>query len=305
MEAEALHSVVVMLPPKNCIPRNYSCIAGLFGSLAAVNQVKEEGDEDLNGDCEPLEFQVVEERPRGRESFLKPPQSPTLRRRCKSLPTPTERAKLEICRTRSPSCQKKVRFADSLGLELTSVRHFDDTDVPEVPERILAKFRCQTPLFLKRFDKFPSVPTQTVLMEMEFTNPGTLPDFIEKVKELKVLLECVRSDDFSLSGFIRVLNIAFEKSVAVRYTLNNWMTCMDSLASYVPQSNDGVTDRFSFKMVVPTFLESGGTLQFAIKYTVGGEEYWDNNYGNNYKVKRHKFKISPPREWEDGWIHFI
>ncbi|XP_062404713.1 protein phosphatase 1 regulatory subunit 3E [Sardina pilchardus] len=305
METEALHSVVVMLPPKNCIPRNYSCIAGLFGSLAAVNQVKEEGEEDLNGDCEPLEFQVVEERPRGRESFLKPPQSPTQRRRCKSLPTPSERAKLEICRTRSPSSQKKVRFADSLGLDLTSVRHFDDTDEPEVPERILSKFRCQTPLYLKRFDKFPTVPTQTILMEMEFINPGTLPDFLEKVKELKVLLECVQSDDFSLSGFVRVLNIAFEKSVALRYTLNNWMTCMDTLASYVPQSNDGVTDRFSFKMVVPTFLESGGTLQFAVKYTVGGEEYWDNNYGNNYKVKRHKFKISPPREWEDGWIHFI
>ncbi|XP_063045369.1 protein phosphatase 1 regulatory subunit 3E [Engraulis encrasicolus] len=306
MESEVVHSVVVMLPPKNCIPRNYSCIAGLFGSLAAVNQVKEETEEELNGDCEPLEFRVVEEKPRGRESFLKPPpQSPTLRRRCKSLPTPSERAKLEISRTRSPSSQKKVRFADSLGLDLISVRHFDDTDVPEVPQRILDNFRRQNPLRLTRFDKFPSMPTQTIFMEMDFTNPGTLPDFIEKVKELKVLLECVQSDDFSLSGFVRVLNLAFEKSVAVRYTLNNWMSFIDILASYVPHSSDGVTDKFSFKMVVPTFLESGGTLQFAIKYSVEGEDFWDNNYGNNYKVKRHKFKISPPREWEDGWIHFI
>lgn len=306
MESEVVHSVVVMLPPKNCIPRNYSCIAGLFGSLAAVNQVKEETEEELNGDCEPLEFRVVEEKPRGRESFLKPPpQSPTLRRRCKSLPTPSERAKLEISRTRSPSSQKKVRFADSLGLDLISVRHFDDTDVPEVPQRILDNFRRQNPLRLTRFDKFPSMPTQTIFMEMDFTNPGTLPDFIEKVKELNVLLECVQSDDFSLSGFVRVLNLAFEKSVAVRYTLNNWMSFIDILASYVPHSSDGVTDKFSFKMVVPTFLESGGTLQFAIKYSVEGEDFWDNNYGNNYKVKRHKFKISPPREWEDGWIHFI
>lgn len=305
MEREAVRSVVVMLPPKNCIPRNYSCIAGLFGSLAAVNQVKEEGEEELNGDHEPLEFQVVDERPRGRESFLKPPQSPTLRRRCKSLPTPAERAKLEISRSRSPSSQKKVRFADSLGLELISVRHFDDTDIPEVPQRILDKFKRENPLRLKRFDKFPSVPTQTVFMEMEFTNPGALPDFLDKVKKLKVLLECVQSDDFCISGFVRVLNIAFEKSVAVRYTLNNWTTFMDILASYVPHSTDGVTDKFSFKMIVPTFLENGGTLQFAVKYAVDGEEYWDNNYGNNYKVKRHKFKISPPREWEDGWIHFI
>ena len=300
-----MHSVVVMLPPKNCIPRNYSCIAGLFGSLAPVNQVKEEGDGELNGDCEPLEFHVVEERPRGRESSLNPPQSPTLRRRCTSLPTPTERAKLEISRTRSPSSHKKVRFADSLGLELISVRHFDYADIPEVPQRILNKFKREIPLPLNRFDKFPSVPTQTIFMEMEFTNPGTLPDFLDKVKEMKVLLECVQSDDFSLSGFVRVLNISFEKSVAVRYTLNNWMTCMDILGCYVPFSSDGVTDKFSFKMVVPTFLESGGILQFAVKYSVDGDDYWDNNYGNNYKVKRHKFKISPLREWADGWIHFI
>lgn len=305
METETVHSVVVMLPPKNCIPRNYSCIAGLFGSLAAAHQIKEECEEDLNGNCDQLEFQVVEQRPRGRETFLKPPQSPTLRRRCKSLPTPAERAKLEISRSRSPSSQKKVRFADSLGLELTSVRHFDDTDMPEVPERILDKFRKGNPLRLTRFDKFPSVPTQTIFMEMEFTNPGTLPDFLDRVKKVKVLLENVESDEFSLFGFVRVLNIAFEKSVSVRYTLNNWRTFMDILALYVPQSSDGVTDRFSFKLIVPTFLDNGGTLQFAIKYSVEGEEHWDNNYGKNYKVKRHKFKISPPREWEDSWIHFI
>ncbi|KAJ8343776.1 hypothetical protein SKAU_G00311050 [Synaphobranchus kaupii] len=98
-----------MLPPKTCIPKNYSCMAGLFGGLAAANQWKEDGDEEGDGLCESShENHVVEERPRGRECFLKPPQSPTLRRRCKSLPTPLERAKLEIARSRSPSSHKKL-----------------------------------------------------------------------------------------------------------------------------------------------------------------------------------------------------
>uniref|UniRef100_A0AAQ4PCP5 CBM21 domain-containing protein n=1 Tax=Gasterosteus aculeatus aculeatus TaxID=481459 RepID=A0AAQ4PCP5_GASAC len=218
----------------------------------------------------PIESPVVEERPRGREVFLKPPQSPSLRRRCKSLPTPTERAKLEISRSRSPTSQKRVRFADSLGLELISVKHFDDTDEPEVPERILAKL--------------------SMLMELQ---------------EVKVLLETVQVDEFSMSGFVRVLNLAFEKSVSLRYSLNNWLTCMDSLASYVPDSSKGDTDKFRFKIVMPTYLDNGGTFQFAIKYCVGGTEFWDNNNGNNYKVRRHRFKMSPPREWENGWIHFI
>uniref|UniRef100_A0A674MZQ8 CBM21 domain-containing protein n=1 Tax=Takifugu rubripes TaxID=31033 RepID=A0A674MZQ8_TAKRU len=214
---------------------------------------------------EPIEMPVVDERPRGRETFLKPPQSPNLRRRCKSLPTPTERAKLEISRTRSPTSQKKVRFADSLGLELITIKHFDDTEEPEVPERILAKL-SNGPLHLNTMDtKFPRAPA---------------------VREVKVLLESVETDEFSLSGIVRVLNLAFEKSVFLRYSLNNWITFMDSLASYVPCSSDGVTDRFRFKIVTPTYLDSGGTLQFAIRYCVGGVEFWDNNNGNNYKPVR-------------------
>ncbi|KAI4830912.1 hypothetical protein KUCAC02_002513 [Chaenocephalus aceratus] len=307
MEADSLHPVVVMLPPKNCLPRNYSCIAGLFGSLAAANSRLDDGEDFdmINDNCESTDSPVVEERPRGREICLKPPQSPNLRRRCKSLPTPTERAKLEISRSRSPTSQKRVRFADSLGLELISVKHFDDTDEPNVPERILATL-SKGHLHLTHLDtKFPRTPAQPVFMELQFTNPGTLPEFELRVREVKVLLETVETDEYNLSGVVRVLNMAFEKSVSLRYSLNNWITFMDSLASYVPNSTNGDTDKFRFKIIMPTYLDNGGTFQFAIKYCVGGQEFWDNNNGINYKVRRHRLKMSPPREWENGWIHFI
>jgi len=208
-----------MLPPNTCLPRNYSCIAGLFGSLASAANPRLEDGEDfdcvVNGTCEPVDSPVVEERPRGREILLKPTTSPNLRRRCKSLPTPTERAKLEISRSRSPTSQKKVRFADSLGLELTSVKHFDDADMPRVPERILAKCAKEGPLSIST--KFPRPLNQSVCMELQFTNPGTLPDFEQKVREVKVMLETFEADEFSLSGVVRVLNLAFEKSVYLRY----------------------------------------------------------------------------------------
>ncbi|XP_066541382.1 protein phosphatase 1 regulatory subunit 3E [Hoplias malabaricus] len=319
METESVCPSAVMLPPKNCIPRNYSCIAGLFGGLATTQTgddgdgEKADGDEDgveemekiVNGECAPLEIRVVDERPRGRESFLKPPpQSPTQRRRCKSLPSPAERARLEIARSRSPNSQKKVRFADSLGLELISVKHFDDADEPEIPERVMDKFRKARALHLNSVEAASS-STQSVFMELLFTNPCTSPNFMKRVKELHVSLERVDADEFCLSGLVRVLNVAFEKSVLLRYTLNSWATFVDAPASYVPHSSDGFTDKFSFKIVTPTFLAAGGTLQFAIKYVVDDHEYWDNNGGDNYKVRRHKFKISPPREWENGWIHFI
>ncbi|XP_066570165.1 protein phosphatase 1 regulatory subunit 3E [Amia ocellicauda] len=306
MENATAHSAVIMLPPRNCMPRNYSCMAGLFGSLASASQRKEDGEEDKDGSCDSLENHVVEERPRGRESVFKPPQSPTLRRRAKSLPAPSERAKLEVGRDRSPASQKKVRFADSLGLELTSVKHFCNADMPEVPQHVLDKFKKgRTPNHFNNFDMFPRVPTQSVFMETQFISPGHTAGFLERVRQAKVSLEVVETDEFSLSGVVRVLNVAFEKRVFLRYSLNNWLTFSDVPASYVPNSSDGLTDKFSFKLIPPSFLESGGTLQFAVKYCVGCQEYWDNNNGINYKVRSHRFKISPPKEWENGWIHFI
>lgn len=299
-----------MLPPKNCLPRNYSCIAGLFGGgLADANPRSEDGDEsDLTmGACAPMEGPVVvDERPRGREVFLKPPQSPSLRRRCKSLPTHTARARLEEPRSRSPTSQKRVRFADSLGLELFSVKHFDDTDVPEVPEGPEVPEVAQRPPHLQSSaTRFPRPPPRSVLMELQFTPPASVPGFEQRLREGKVLLENVTVDELNLSGFVRVLNLAFEKRVTLRYSVNNWTTFSDTPASYVPDSSDGLTDRFHFKVAIPAYLESGGTLQFAVRYCVGGQEFWDNNDGNNYKVRRQSYNMSPPREWDSGWIHFI
>lgn len=310
METES-GEIAVMLPPKTCIPRNYSCIAGLFGSLAAnpkLDDADEEKEEDedeeeaINGECDPCQMRVVDERPRGRESLPKPPLSPGARRRCKSLPSSAERAKLEVARICSPSSQKKVRFADSLGLDLISVRHFDDSDVPEIPERVMDKFKKARALHLNNFE---TSSTQTTMVETLFTTPGSLPDFQERLQSVKVLLESIQTDEFSISGTVRVLNMAFEKSVSIRYTLNNWLTLVDLPATYVLDSSDGLTDKFSFKIVTPAFFDSGGSLQFAVRYCVDGTEHWDNNDGKNYKVRRHRFKISPPREWDNGWIHFI
>uniref|UniRef100_W5LTQ0 Protein phosphatase 1 regulatory subunit 3E n=1 Tax=Astyanax mexicanus TaxID=7994 RepID=W5LTQ0_ASTMX len=293
MEAESACAAAVMLPPKNCIPRNYSCIAGLFGSLATTQKMEEDGEKaegeeeevTVNGECHPPEIRVVDERPRGRESFLKPPpQSPTQRRRCKSLPSPAERARLEIARSRSPTSQKKVRFADSLGLELISVKHFDDADEPEIPERVTDRFRKARAMHLNTLG-VPGASAQSVFMEVLFSNPCASPSFMQRVRDLRVSLERVDADEFCLSGLVRVLNMAFEKSVTLRYTINNWATFVDAPASYVPESSDGITDKFCFKIVTPMFLEAGGTLQFAVKYRVDGQEFWDNNGGSNYRVK--------------------
>ncbi|XP_028665659.1 protein phosphatase 1 regulatory subunit 3D [Erpetoichthys calabaricus] len=303
MDNAAAHTAVSMPPPRNCLPRNYSCMAVLFGGT--VTDKKEEWESEKEEPPEAPEIQVIEERPRGRDTVFKP-QSPTLRRRAKSLPAPTERAKLEISRARSPSSQKKVRFADSLGLELISVKHFCHADVPEVPRHVMARLQGETPPnHLNNLDMFFRVPRQSTFLETQFPNPCHSSDFLEQVRAMNVCLEKVETSDFCLSGVIRVVNVAFEKGVTVRYTLNNWVSFVDVVATYVQGSSEDDTDQFAFKLVIPTLIETGGTMQFAIKYCVGGSEYWDNNGGNNYKVRSHRFRMSPPKEWESAWIHFI
>ena len=55
---------------------------------------------------------------------------------------------------------------------------------------------------------------------------------------------------FVIGGIVRVLNIDFNKSVMVRWTVNDWHSHNDTMATYVDGSSDGVTDKFSFRIEI-------------------------------------------------------
>ncbi|XP_043937730.1 protein phosphatase 1 regulatory subunit 3D-like [Protopterus annectens] len=315
----AMHSSVPGLSAR-CMPRNFSCTAAWYSGLSEGCKEVAENDAPNPSSSGSYIVQAVEdeapdptsgrststaEKSRGRDPVLCP-QSPSTRRRAKSLPAPCDRMTLTTTPP-SPVKPKCVRFADSLGLELTSVRHFCDADLPQVPQHVMASLKKTKPgqHYLDNLDVLYRMPTQSVFLEPLFVNPSSAPDFLDKVMQRKVCLEGIRTDDFSISGTIRVINLFYEKTVAVRYSLNEWRSFIDLVAPYVPNSSDGDTDKFSFKLIAPALLEKGGTLQFAIQYCVGGQEFWDNNDGNNYKIRSHKFRISPLKEFDSAWVHFI
>lgn len=119
----------------------------------------------------------------------------------------------------------------------------------------------------------------------EFVQPFTQYNFLERVRSQKVCLEsCIVSsigNNLSIDCIIRVLNISFEKTIKVRHTTNNWGTWLDALASYIPNSSDGQTDKFSVKFYIKS-LTKGQRVKFAIIYQVNAEEHWDNNWGGDY-----------------------
>ncbi|KAJ5380430.1 uncharacterized protein N7496_002858 [Penicillium cataractarum] len=98
------------------------------------------------------------------------------------------------------------------------------------------------------------------------------------------------ADKKSLIGSVSVANLAFHKHVAARFTFDHWRTVSEVVAVYShdvrrKHAHDG-HDRFTFdiKLDDQANLESK-TMFVCIRYTVDGQEHWDNNNGMNYQVE--------------------
>lgn len=184
----------------------------------------------------------------------------------------------------TPGRKKIVRFADALGLDLADVRTFLD-EIPKIPSSAYEdlNFDLNSDPFSSCHCPAPPPPTMPTLIPM-FPQPGGQMDFLERVKTLNISLESAVLTDttvLTISGIIRVRNLDYNKSVHVRYTLDNWVTISDLQATYVPNSCDGFSDKFSFVLYGHT-LKIGQTLEFALRLECLGCQYWDNNSGKNY-----------------------
>lgn len=97
-----------------------------------------------------------------------------------------------------------------------------------------------------------------------------------------------------LQIFADLRNLAFAKEVTLVYTTNNWAT-----VKYVPftfantygygGSNYSVyPNQKNFEKWMVTLTPNAATvgIKYAIRYKVNGVEYWDNNYGRNYLIRR-------------------
>jgi protein phosphatase 1 regulatory subunit 3A/B/C/D/E len=163
---------------------------------------------------------------------------------------------------------KNVHFADVCGLSLVSVHKIsmDDLTLPS----------CSDPQY-----------EITKELNLAFSQPIALDNFLERLNRLSVSLENALVSNCAIMGTIKVRNITYEKSVFVRCTCDSWKTFEDSFGSYVPLSYDGNYDRFSFAITVPSTIKGGDRVEFAICYrtTSPDNEFWDNNDGKNYVVE--------------------
>ncbi|PSN32642.1 hypothetical protein C0J52_13888 [Blattella germanica] len=202
----------------------------------------------------------------------------------------------------TPSRKKIVRFADVLGLDLADIRTFLD-EIPKVPRSAYEDLECvdipDTSSSSILEDTLSTVLPSCMNIKSDrcliclFQQPAGLPDFMDRVREEQVCLENAILTDtvsFTICGTVRVRNLDFHKSVHIRYSIDNWETFADLQATYVPNSCDGFSDKFSFTLYAHT-VQIGQRLQFAVRFQCKGVQYWDSNHGANYV-----FQCLPPTD---------
>ncbi len=80
-----------------------------------------------------------------------------------------------------------------------------------------------------------------------------------------------------LVGLARVLDMAYDKEVTVRYSTDDWATWEDSEASWAGE------DTWELRIEGLGVEDLPDEVEFALRYRADGEEHWDNNGGENYR----------------------
>lgn len=210
--------------------------------------------------------------------LVKPALRPSSRRRYSSMPG-------------TPTYHKSVHFNDSDN----QTRHFLQVDKP------IAVSAGSSPV--ETYDsesEFPFDSQDRKKPELEIKLANFPEDSFERrTKPIRVERIFLSSDKTTLVGVCAVQNISFHKSVVVRFTLDYWKTTSEVVAEYNNDTRNAPTDgcdRFNFhiKLSDQANIDSK-TLLLCVRYTVGGQEFWDNNLDRNYQIDFSRTEVKRAR----------
>lgn len=168
--------------------------------------------------------------------------------------------------------RRKVSFADAFGLNLVSVKEFDNAEAAESDGN-------PPP------GRDASLPVEELSVSCLFTVPSSPEELDQRLREQMVELESIEllPGTNTVRGNIRVVNLCYTKSVHVRMSLDRWDTHFDLNADYVPGSSDMRTDRFTFTYaLVPPAQAEATRVELCLRYETPLGTFWANNKGMNY-----------------------
>lgn len=175
--------------------------------------------------------------------------------------------------------RKSVHFADTKGLALESIAFFSTEKASrEAAEQ--QQFGRITTAF-KKLRQANTIGKNVTLLN--YKSPIPSKQVLENIQKNNVCLERTYCNRNGVYGRVQVKNLAYEKHVSVRYTFNTWTTASEHKATYIPGASVADTDTFFFHINSPMAV-SEQKMEFAISYKVEGQTFWDNNFGDNYRL---------------------
>lgn len=243
----------------------------------------------------------------------------------------------------SSASKKNVRFADTVGLELTQVQYINvnlnqeeskefsmmlgssllSSSPPSFSKNSLY-LPCQFNLEHKPWSFDVDLPYKQNPIEKPsprrffclFRQPSTEPADIYlheiwkyqiKLDRAEIPLHQSATGEQYLIGTVWVTNISFLKCVHIKYTFNRWLNTYEHEAQHRRHSNDFRNiDQFEFHIDIPSDVDR---IDFVLRYSVDGHEYWDNNDGKNYTLQTEnnyapQTKISLPHDCDFNEMRF-
>jgi len=203
--------------------------------------------------------------------------------------------------------RKAVHFADTMGLDLVSIRplfphsysrlDLDDDIFANSPPAFV--FRPEFNSYGSGISVTPRVVSRKsgVCVQPRYLHPLFDCGSCHDTAKSKAIADATRREGvrlkyssvmgMTITGVISVSNIAYEKQVHVRYTLDGWASSVDVPALYISSSSLDKVDTFSFSLFLPQQLPIGSRCEFCIRYQTGNgqQTFWDNNNRLNYTVE--------------------
>lgn len=185
-----------------------------------------------------------------------------------------------------PTFSKPVHFDP----HLESVRHFLQVERPLAVAAGSPPVESENGGTASSFGDEDSNHSRSPSYELEIITANSPTETYGRFKlPVRVEKMDLSPDSMDLIGTVAVANLAFNKTVIVRFTFDFWKTTSEVLAEYADdasrkQQYDGC-DRFTFAINIADIANPDETpMFFCIKYCVNNMEYWDNNNNYNFQV---------------------
>ena len=152
-----------------------------------------------------------------------------------------------------------------------------------------------------------SIPAHISLVLPGFPN-NILPE-LGSDRDISLETLEIAADWKSLKGTALLRNIAYEKRLSVRFTLDDWQTVSEVTGEWTCTLVGGTLDRWSFSIKLQDMLTriEDRKMFIALKYSVNGCDIWDNNHGRNYRAEfkreaaRHQAVVGGTRAARHEW----